>query len=82
MDGIMNAAAAIIGIASFVRSFIDLKAFAAEREHLRHEGHPVELPLIIERPQNLFLAPDFHPIAHQQFASLCFHLLIPLPANL
>src|SRR6266851_1908658 len=29
MDGIMNAAAAIIGIASFVRSFIDLKAFAA-----------------------------------------------------
>jgi hypothetical protein len=43
---------------------MDLKPFAAEREHLGHERHPVELPVAVERPQNFFLASNFHPVAY------------------
>jgi hypothetical protein len=63
MDGIIYAAALEIRIAGFVRAFVDLKTLATELKHLRHERHPLELTILIERPKDLLFAQDFYPNA-------------------
>ncbi len=40
--------------------------FAAVFEHLGHEGKPFQLPLLIQRRQDLFLASDLHPFTGVQ----------------
>jgi hypothetical protein len=50
------------GIARFVRPLVDLKSFAAERKHLRHKRHAVELSVHVQGSKNFFLAADFDPI--------------------
>jgi len=56
-----------------VRSFEYLEFLAAEREHLGHERHAVELPTGVQRPQDLFLASDLHPLTGSQFSLLFCH---------
>jgi hypothetical protein len=51
-------------IAGLVRPLVDLKLSAAEREHLGHERHAVELPLAVECAQDLIFASDLHPLAY------------------
>ena len=64
MDSIFDSAAAKIRIASLVSPLMDLESLAAELKHLRHEGNSVKLCIIVECPQNFFLASYFHPIAN------------------
>ena len=75
VDGLIDSASSHWkhGVAGLVRSFIDLKSLAAEREHLGHERHAIELSLLVERPQNLFLASDLYPVGNFWFAHLRVH---------
>jgi hypothetical protein len=65
MDGMVHAASANgeDRVTSLVGPLVDLKPFAAKREHLGHEGHAIETPLAVESAQDFALAADFHPIA-------------------
>jgi hypothetical protein len=54
---------------------MDLKPFAAEREHLGHKRHPVELPVTVECPQDFFLTSNLHPVSYAQFTSLHVYIL-------
>ena len=74
------------GVAGFVRAFVYFEALAAILKHLRHERHAVESALLVERPQDLFLASDFDQIACPQPAHSqrpnekiipCFTSIIP-----
>jgi hypothetical protein len=56
-------------VASLVRSLVNLKSLPAEREHLGHKRHAIELPFVVQSTQDFFLAADFHPIAYSQFAA-------------
>jgi hypothetical protein len=69
VDGTVNAPAAgwKDGVARLVGALVHLKPLPAEREHLRHEWHAVELTVAIERPENLLFASNRHPIAGAQF---------------
>lgn len=55
-------------VAGLVCPVVDLESLPAKAEHLGHKRHPVELSLAVERPQDFFLAPDFHPVADAQFS--------------
>ena len=50
-------------VAGLMRALVDLEALAAIAEHLRHEGQILEPAVLVERPQDLFLAQDLHPLA-------------------
>src|SRR5262249_53320396 len=52
----------VCGVTRLVRPFRDPESLAAEGEHLRHERHAVELPLVVEGTEDLLPAPDFHPV--------------------
>src|ERR1700734_2183745 len=41
-------------VARLVCALVHLKPLVAERKHLRHEGHAIQLPVAVKRPQNLF----------------------------
>ena len=49
-------------VAGLVRPLINFEALSAILKHLRHEGELIQPAILIERPQDLFLAPNFHPI--------------------
>jgi hypothetical protein len=54
-------------------AFVDTKPSATEGEHLRHERHPVQAAILIERRQDLSLGSDLHPVPYaeiQRFVSL------------
>jgi hypothetical protein len=36
-------------------------------KHFRHKGQSIELPLLVQRLENLFLAPDLDPLANVVF---------------
>jgi hypothetical protein len=55
-------------VASLMRPFIDREPLSAESEHLRHEWHPVELPLTVESAQNFLSAADLYPVADFQLS--------------
>jgi len=50
-------------VAGLVGDRADPELPAAIPEHLRHERHPVDAPLFVERGQDFFLAADFHQVA-------------------
>src|SRR5262245_40105755 len=50
-------------VTRLVGSLEDAKPLAAEGPHLWHEGHAVELTILIESFEYFFLAPDFHPVS-------------------
>jgi hypothetical protein len=77
MDSIIDASPSDwkYSIARFVRAFVDLELFAAERKHLGHKGHTVELSIMVERAQYLIFAPDFYPVTYFQLLLLLFNIL-------
>ena len=70
MDALLNATPSHRedGITGLVRSFVDLKTLSAEREHLGHERHAIELPFEIERLQYFVLASDLYPVSDLQLS--------------
>jgi hypothetical protein len=52
-----------------VCALVDPKALATEREHLGHERHAVELPVVVERAQDFVLASDFDPVTYPEFGN-------------
>jgi hypothetical protein len=46
-----------------MRPRLNSAPFAAEREHLRHEGHPFQASVLIQGLEDLFPAPNFDPVA-------------------
>jgi hypothetical protein len=57
-------------VAGLVRTFVNLKPLAAEREHFWHEGHPVGLAIAVQCVQYFFFASYLYPITYPQFAVL------------
>jgi hypothetical protein len=54
-------------VAGLVRAFVNLKALAAKREHLRHERHAIELRIAVERPEYFVFTPNLDPVADPKF---------------
>src|ERR1044072_2775533 len=83
MHGLIKPARAVwIGrrvVASFVGPLVNLEFLATKLEHFRHEGCTLKLALVIECPQNFFLAANLYPVSC--FQSL-FHLRSFEPAPL
>ena len=69
MDCMVNPAAADgkDGIASLMRSFVDLKPLAAERGHFGHEWHTLETSVAIKGAEDFVLAANFHPVTNSKF---------------
>ena len=44
----------------------NLELFPAEPEHLRHERHPIQPTVPVERFQDVFLAADLDPVAYSE----------------
>lgn len=61
-------------VTGFVRALVDPEPLAAKREHLGHERHAVKPAVAVERIQNLFFGPDFHPIAYAQLGRSWLHI--------
>ena len=53
-------------VTGLVRSLIDLEALAAILKHLRHEGEFLQSAVLVERSEDLILAPHFYPVACAQ----------------
>ena len=65
MNGTLNlpASRTVHGVAGLVGAFEDLEPLATVSEHLWHEGQTIEPTRIrVQRPQDLFLAADLHPV--------------------
>jgi hypothetical protein len=58
----------IDGIAGFVGPLEYLKSLSAKGKHFRHERKSIELPLLVERPQDVFSTADLHPFSRSQAA--------------
>src|SRR5258708_10567064 len=68
MNGILHPAAFVVvnRVTRLMGTFVDTKSLAAECEHLRHEGEIFQAAVFVERAQDLFAAPDLHPIPRLQ----------------
>jgi hypothetical protein len=66
VDGIFHPAALVLvhRVTRLVGSLVNAKYLATECEHLRHEGHPVELAVLVESLQDFIPAADFNPVSY------------------
>src|SRR5581483_3815011 len=51
------------GVAGLVGPLFHAKPLAAELEHFRHEGKPVERAVLVQRGENFLFGADFHEVA-------------------
>ena len=54
-------------VASLMGRFVDTESLPTEGEHFGHERHSIKHASIVKGLKDLFLAPDFHPIAYAGF---------------